>query len=150
MKKLLSLSAVLGAMLMLASGSVLAQNHGHERGNGHDRNEQGNGDHGRYDRRDDHGDRHDRDRDRYVRHDGPRGHAYGHYKNWHDRGRHEGWYRRGGYLPVEYRTRYVVTDWRHDRLREPPRGYHWVRSDNGDFLLVAIATGVIVDLLLNQ
>jgi len=25
-----------------------------------------------------------------------------------------------------------------------------VRSDSGDFLLVAIATGVIVDLLLNQ
>jgi Ni/Co efflux regulator RcnB len=154
MKKLLSLSAVLGTMLMLASGSVLAQNHGQGRGNGHDRNEQGNGDRGnghdrgRYDRHDDHGDRYDHDR--YVRHDGPRGHAYGHYKNWHDRGRHEGWYRRGGYLPVEYRTRYVVTDWRRDRLREPPRGYHWVRSDNGDFLLVAIATGVIVDLLLNQ
>ena len=51
---------------------------------------------------------------------------------------------------MEYRTRYVVTDWRRDRLREPPRGYHWVRSDNGDFLLVAITTGVIVDLLLNQ
>lgn len=152
MKKLLSLSAVLGAMLMLASGSVLAQDHGHGRGHGHDQNEQGDGDHGngrdRYQRHDDRDDRYDHGR--YVRDDGPRGHAYGHYKNWHDRGRHEGWYHRGGYLPVEYRTRYVVTDWRRDRLREPPRGYHWVRSDNGDFLLVAIATGVIVDLLLNQ
>jgi Ni/Co efflux regulator RcnB len=156
MKKLLSLSAVLGAMLMLASGSVLAQDHGHGRGhgNGHGQNDQGDDDRGnghdrdRYDRNDDRGDRHDHDR--YVRRDGPPGHAYGHYKNWDDRGRHEGWYRRGGYLPVEYRTRYIVTDWRRDRLREPPRGYHWVRSDNGDFLLVAIATGVIVDLLLNQ
>ncbi|NMW24866.1 RcnB family protein [Rhodanobacter soli] len=143
MKKLLSLSAVLGAMLMLASGSVLAQGHGHGRGhgngngNGNDRYEQGDGDRG-----------HDHDRGRYVRDD--RGPGRGHYNNWHDRGRHEGWYKRGGYLPVEYRTRYVVTDWRRDRLREPPRGYHWVRSDNGDFLLVAIATGVIVDLLLNQ
>ncbi len=71
-----------------------------------------------------------------------------HYANWHDRGRHEGWYHRGGYLPVEYRTRYVVTDWRRDRLRPPPRGYHWVRSDNGDFLLVAIASGVIASILL--
>ena len=130
MKKLLSLSAVLGAMLMLASGSVLAQDHGRGHGHGHDRG------HDRYEQD-------DRDRGR--------GHAYGHYKNWHDRGRHEGWYKRGGYLPVEYRsTRYVVYDWRDARLREPPRGYHWVRSDNGDFLLVAIATGVIVDLLLNQ
>ena len=91
----------------------------------------------------DHGRGHGRDHDngRHGHNDGDRG---------HDRGRHEGWYHRGGYLPVEYRTRYVVTDWRRDRLREPPRGYHWVRSDNGDFLLVAIATGVIVDLLLNQ
>jgi Ni/Co efflux regulator RcnB len=153
MKKLLSLSAVLGAMLMLARGSVLAQDHGHGRGhgNGHGQNGQGDRDRGndhdrsRYDHRDGRS-----DHDRYVRRDGPPGHAYGHYKNWHDRGRHEGWYHRGGYLPVEYRTRYVVTDWRRDRLREPPRGYHWVRSDNGDFLLVAIATGVIVDLLLNQ
>ena len=156
MKKLLSLSAVLGAMLMLASGSVLAQDHGHGRGhgNGHGQNDQGDRDHGNgHDR-----DRHDRDdhrdggydHDRYVRRDGPPGHAYGHYKNWHDRGRHEGWYKRGGYLPVEYRTRYVVTDWRGDRLREPPRGYHWVRSDNGDFLLVAIATGIITDLILNH
>ena len=154
MKKLLSLSAVLAGMLMLASGSVLAQDHGHGRGHGHGHDQNEQGDHGhdrdrdRYERHGDHGDRYDHDR--YVRDDGPRGHAYGHYKNWHDRGRHEGWYKRGGYLPVEYRTRYVVTDWRRDHLREPPRGYHWVRSDNGDFLLVAIATGVIVDLLLNQ
>ena len=140
MKKLLSLSAVLGAMLMLASGSVLAQGHGHGRGhgNGNDRQGQDDGDRG-----------HGQDRGRYVQ-DDYRGPGRGHYKSWHDRGRHEGWYKRGGYLPVEYRTRYVVTDWRRDRLREPPRGYHWVRSDNGDFLLVAIATGVIVDLLLNQ
>ena len=129
MKKLLSLSAAC-VMLMFASGSVLAQNRHHD-DHGHDRG------------------RHGQSHDRGYHHDN-RGHARGHYKNWHDRGRHEGWYKRGGYLPVEYRTRYVVTDWRHSHLREPPRGYHWVRSDNGDFLLVAIATGVIVDLLLNQ
>ena len=46
--------------------------------------------------------------------------------------------------------RYVVTDWHREHLREPPRGYHWVRSDNGDFLLVAVATGVIADLLLHH
>jgi Ni/Co efflux regulator RcnB len=139
MKKLLSLSAACGVVLMLASGSVLAQDHGHGHGRGNDQHGHDDGDRG-----------HGRDHDRYVRHDDRRGNGRGRYNSWHDRGRHEGWYKRGGYLPVEYRTRYVVTDWRHDRLREPPRGYHWVRSDNGDFLLVAIATGVIVDLLLNQ
>ena len=32
-------------------------------------------------------------------------------------------------------------------LRPPPRGHHWVRADN-DYLLVAIATGVILDMAL--
>lgn len=68
-----------------------------------------------------------------------------------DRGRSEGWYRKGGRMPSEYRGRtYVVNDWRSDHLREPPHGYHWVRSDNGDFLLVAITTGVIMDLILHH
>ncbi|WP_256364108.1 RcnB family protein [Rhodanobacter sp. C05] len=54
-------------------------------------------------------------------------------------------------MPSDYRGReYVVSDWRHERLRPPPRGYHWVRSDNGDFLLVAISTGIIADLLLHH
>lgn len=47
-------------------------------------------------------------------------------------------------MPPEYRdNRYVVSDWRSEHLREPPRGYNWVRSDNGDLLLVAITIGVI-------
>ncbi|HUH31630.1 MAG TPA: RcnB family protein [Rhodanobacter sp.] len=66
----------------------------------------------------------------------------------YDRGRSEGWYRKGGHMPTEYRGRsYVVTDWRSRHLRQPPRGYHYVRSDNGDFLLVAITTGIIANIL---
>lgn len=44
---------------------------------------------------------------------------------------------------------YVVNDYRGYRLRQPPRGYRWIRDDRGDFLLVAIATGIIADLVLN-
>ncbi|OYU25944.1 MAG: hypothetical protein CFE41_18580 [Burkholderiales bacterium PBB2] len=59
-------------------------------------------------------------------------------------------YYRGSRLPREYRgPRYVVEDWRGHRLSAPPRGYHWVQS-GGDYLLVAIATGVILQLLLQQ
>jgi len=59
-------------------------------------------------------------------------------------------FNRGDHLPMEYRDRhYVVDDWRGHRLSAPPRGYHWVQAD-GDFLLVAITTGVIVSILLNQ
>ena len=80
-------------------------------------------------------------------HHGPPPPMY-HGRGFYDRGRHEGWYRRGGYVPTEYRRgSYVVTDWRSRRLHEPPRGYEYVRSDNGDYLLVAIATGVIVNIL---
>ena len=155
MKKLLSLSAACAVALMFASGAALAQDHDNDN-HGHDRDHHSQKDHkhddGRHDNRYDHGrdDRGRDDRDHDDRDHDYRGYRQVHYTNWHDRGRHEGWYHRGGYLPVEYRTRYVVTDWRGDRLREPPRGYQWVRSDNGDFLLVAITTGVIVDLLLNQ
>ncbi len=43
---------------------------------------------------------------------------------------------------------YVVRDYGYYRLRQPPRGYRWVRADNNDFLLVAIATGIILDIAL--
>jgi Ni/Co efflux regulator RcnB len=61
-------------------------------------------------------------------------------------------YQRGDYLPYQYRQRqYYVNDWRgNHRLYAPPQGYQWVQADGGDYLLVAIATGLIANLLLNQ
>ena len=57
---------------------------------------------------------------------------------------------RGGRLPGEYRSRqYVVDDWRGHHLSAPPRGYHWVQT-GGDYVLVAIATGIIASILLSQ
>ena len=59
-------------------------------------------------------------------------------------------FRRGGRLPQQYRSRqYVVEDWRGHRLNAPPRGYQWVQT-GGDYVLVAIATGIILQILLNQ
>jgi Ni/Co efflux regulator RcnB len=52
-------------------------------------------------------------------------------------------FRRGQRLPPEYRhNQYVVNDWRGHHLSAPPRGYHWVQT-GGDYVLVAIPTGVI-------
>lgn len=69
----------------------------------------------------------------------------------HDRGMHEGWYRKGAAVPQEYRDhRYVVDNWHEYHLREPPRGYQWVRSDNGEFLLIAVTSGVIADIMLSH
>ena len=42
---------------------------------------------------------------------------------------------------------YVVVDYGRHGLRHPPRGYHWRRDDRGDWLLVAIATGIIADVV---
>lgn len=59
-------------------------------------------------------------------------------------------FHRGERLPPQYhRNQYVVDDWHGHNLSAPPRGYHWVQT-GGDYVLVAIATGVILQLLLNH
>ncbi|MBP6798242.1 MAG: RcnB family protein [Luteimonas sp.] len=54
---------------------------------------------------------------------------------------------RGGYVHHYRQPVYVVRDYRGYGLRHPPRGYHWMRDDYGDYLLVVIATGLIADLI---
>lgn len=50
-----------------------------------------------------------------------------------------------------YRDRYQEVDYRSERgLRRPPRGYHWVRDNDGDYLLAGIATGVILSVILSN
>ena len=146
----LKLSALLLALAVFALPASAA-------GRDHDRSHRGHDRHGHYerghDRRDDRRHRrHDRRdhrivvrhaprviyRDRYVPrpvvvHRGPprwaRGHRY--------------------YGPGYGRT-YVVNDYYNYGLRRPPSGYYWRRSDAGDYLLVAIATGIIADLILHH
>ena len=56
-------------------------------------------------------------------------------------------WRRGGYLPSYYRGNgYVIQDYGYYRLRPPPRGYYWYRAGN-DYVLAAIATGLIFDII---
>jgi Ni/Co efflux regulator RcnB len=52
---------------------------------------------------------------------------------------------RGAYLPSSYH-RYYVNDPYFYGLRPAPRGHRWVHADN-DILLVALATGLIADVL---
>ena len=57
---------------------------------------------------------------------------------------------RGGRLPANYHNRqYVVDNWRSHRLSAPPRGYHWVQV-GGDYVLAAVATGIIASVLLGN
>lgn len=59
---------------------------------------------------------------------------------------HRDW-RRGVVVEPNYRgDRYWVTDWHARHLYAPPRDHRWLYV-NGDYILVAIATGVIVNIL---
>lgn len=59
-------------------------------------------------------------------------------------------WRRGDRLPAYYRSNYREYDWRRGHMRAPPRGYHYVRDDRGEILLVGIATGVILSIIASQ
>lgn len=56
-------------------------------------------------------------------------------------------WRRGGYVPAPYRS-YYVQDWGYYGLRAPPPGYRWVYAD-GNFVLMALTSGLIADVILN-
>ena len=80
----------------------------------------------------------DRDRDgrpdQYDRYDNRRGHgAY----------RGDGRWRQGQVYPYYRQRTYIIEDYRAYRLPPPQRGYRYYRSDNGDVVMVAIASGLI-------
>jgi Ni/Co efflux regulator RcnB len=120
------------AIALASAGFAVAQDHGYRNDRGREKQME------RRDyRQDQRGDWRRGDRNEGAR---PYGRAAGPDRGW----------RRGDRLPAEYRHRqYVVDDWRGHHLRAPPRGYHWVQR-GGDYILVAIASGVILELLLNH
>ncbi|MDH4571519.1 RcnB family protein [Salinicola acroporae] len=114
----------IGVLIAALGTAGIAQadpGHGHGKGHG----PQGKGPHGH-----DHHDRHTRGHDGYRDHRG-----------WHE----------GGHLADRYYRddRYWVRDWHARHLREPPRGHRWLNID-GDYVLAAVATGVITAIILNH
>ena len=135
MKSKAIICAIAAATLSMSSLSAFAQ--GRDRG---DRD----GRQGQNQRGDDRRDNDNRGDDRRGNNAGNRGFDQPHY------GARGAEWRRGGHVPNQYRSKqYVVNDWRGHHLNAPPRGHQWVQV-GGDYVLVAIATGVIVQLLLNQ
>jgi len=111
--------------------------------------------------RDDHHGRQDRhERRDHYRHDNRA------YERGYDRGRHDsrGWapqarfhggpaprhWSRGDRLPPGYHTRYyVVNDWHQRHLYRPNPGYQWVQVGS-EFMLVAIASGIIAQVIMSR
>ncbi|WP_326533416.1 RcnB family protein [Pseudorhodoferax sp.] len=57
-------------------------------------------------------------------------------------------FHRGDRLPGDYRGKqYVVDDWRGHHLSAPPRGHRWVQV-GADYALIAVATGLIAQIVL--
>jgi Ni/Co efflux regulator RcnB len=145
-----ALAAATFAAPLTVSTEAAAQRRDRDYDRGRDR------DWDRDDRRDRRADRRDNRRDRWDRR---RHNGYNYRGRWHygpppsayrdvDYG-YRAW-RRGDRLPSYYRSHYHRVDYRSHRLRPPPRGYHYVRDDRGDYLLVGIATGVILGVILGN
>jgi Ni/Co efflux regulator RcnB len=57
---------------------------------------------------------------------------------------------RGERLDRRYLSQsYAVSDWRRHGWRAPPRGYGYYRTETGDVVLAAVATGVISSVIAN-
>lgn len=73
----------------------------------------------------------------------------GGHNGWaNDRGNGHHW-RRGERMGYNDWNNAPTVDYRQYRLRQPPHGYEW-RRQNNQFVLVAVATGLIASIILNS
>jgi len=148
----------------LASTSVLAQSRGSDRNDQYrsqeqsqrkDRNQEQNrrGDERSQTQRQD--TRHDRREERHERRDDRRDYRNDRRDERSDRRDDRGHYgasrfHKGERLPAYYRDHvFVVDHWQAHKLQRPPRGHQWVQI-GGDYVLVAITTGIIASIILNH
>lgn len=145
--------------LTLASTSVMADGRGRDRGDdrGHSHGYSQRDDRGHYDKRDRDEGRYERE-SRRDRRDDRRDDRYSEYRRddrrdrhgeraYYDGARH---YHKGDRINSRYRDRvYYVNDWGHHHLHRPPRGHVWVQV-GGDYVLMAVATGIIASIILNH
>ena len=67
----------------------------------------------------------------------------------HDNRAYHHW-RKGERLDPRFHSRgYMVSDWRRHGWRAPPRGYAYYRTDGGDVVMAAVATGVVASVIAN-
>jgi Ni/Co efflux regulator RcnB len=100
---------------------------------------------GRYERWERRADDNRRDGGRYTRQERYNDHRRGvrdqrrDYRRW----------QRGAVIPQGYRSTWYVRDYNRYGYGPPPRGYGYYRTNTGEVVMAAIATGLIVSLLTN-
>lgn len=135
-----SQTLIIGAMALATLAAPMAASAQSWRGGDRDRD----GRYERWERRDDRRDDRRWDDRRYDnrydnrRYRPPYGNAYGH-RRW----------ARGQAIPYNYRSSWYIRDYNRYGYRTPPSGYGYYRTDTGDVVLAALATGVIISLLSN-
>lgn len=78
---------------------------------------------------------------------------YEHHHHWdeppppHWRDHPVRYWHQGDYIPRDYMDDRYYVDWHEAHLPPPPHGHRWMRID-GDFVLVAVASSVITQILL--
>jgi Ni/Co efflux regulator RcnB len=95
-------------------------------------------------------DRHDDDRQTQDQHDSQKGHDNGHgQQGGHDQPhafvQHDDW-KQGAHMNTGDWNRGQKLDWHAHHFNKPPRGYEW-REVDGNYVLAAITTGVIVSVI---
>jgi Ni/Co efflux regulator RcnB len=145
MNKKSIISTAIAVLLTVGSSVAFAQNHGNDR-HDNDRRDNDRGHQSQQHQRPDHNNYRDNgrnDRQNYQVRGNDRGYSGRGAGPRHDM-------RRGGRISNEYRGRqYVVNDWRGHHLSAPPRGSQWVQTGS-DYVLVAVATGIIAQILLSN
>lgn len=138
MFKNLMIGAVIAASALSAPLAASAQSWGGDR----DRD-------GRYERNERRADRNRHDGGRYTQRE--RYNDQRRYRNDQRRDERREYRRwsRGQSIPYGYRSSWYVRDYNRYGYAPPPRGYGYYRTDSGDIVLAAIATGVIISLLSN-
>lgn len=129
---------VIGAVTLATLAAPVAASAQSWRGGDRDRD-------GRYERWERRSDHNRWDGGRYTNRERYNDYRRGQRDQWRDNRR----YYRGATLPYEYRSRWYVRDYHRYGYAPPPRGYGYYRTDTGDVVMAALATGVIISLLSN-
>jgi Ni/Co efflux regulator RcnB len=135
MKKFTKIAALAVAAMAVTAAPMAASAQSYRGDRDHD---------GRYERNERRADHNRYDGGRYTNRE-----RYNDNRRYYADQRRDSRYYRGATLPRQYRSNWYIRDYNRYGYAPPPRGYGYYRTDTGDIVMAALATGLIVSLLSN-